>query len=876
MAALTLLVAPAASAQQQGTIQLSTETQVVQGDPQRRSTEHQWEPDFGVLWSQPGSKYGEFTLELRGSRRGNELHLGRTWLALHDAKARGVTWTFEGGDLYTSPAFGDYQFSNLSAPAITFTGGAVSAHTSRATLQLTAGKTTALRNIFGTDPDSLGQSLALARGTFAKSARLQVNARASRVRTADIGEFTRTIDASDQAGAGARFIPIPAIQFVADASYVRYRATGGTETVQDLSYLAGTSLLLPRGWVQINASRFSPGDLPVLNASLLDRDGVFAAGEHDLVSRVRLFGGWETLGTNINPSGSALLRPQATTTRQFAGARMRLAPRTSLTVRIEDGDRLSRPLRPGLPIIQGLPSTSDTGAFTTELQTSAGRLTAFARFTKRDNVDSTFASSTYTQRDGAANLFVNVSPKTQLFGVVTVTNNRIATGAANSFLQVSAGGQQQVFHRGLWLRLEGTTSRNYDLAAGLLVPRDAIGIGLNGQLGPHTTIGLNVNMDRAPAGFPSDDNTWLSRTTVRIVHTIPTGSVRVAGTSGTASRPSRGSGSILGSVFADWNGNGQPDPGEELLAGIPIALGSLSHVATGRDGQFAFMNVPAGMQSVMLDLNALPVDFDAPAGSQVTLELSRGDAKRVAFGLIPLGAVRGRVFEDVNRNGQVDAGEPPVESAVVVLDGGQRSELARKGQFRFDAVRAGDHRVQLLKESLPEGSTIVGEADRAAPITRERSQVELTYLVTIEKRPEVRKVFPARGGGAGAAPPPSAPGAGRGRSGGPARSSDARPTPVRPIPSSPAGPAREMPAAAPIGLYTIQIAALTDAGNARAIVKELTRLGFAAYLLEPAPDGADTLYRVRVGRYASRVSAQRTVTKLEGILGLKLWITRAR
>jgi cell division septation protein DedD len=99
---------------------------------------------------------------------------------------------------------------------------------------------------------------------------------------------------------------------------------------------------------------------------------------------------------------------------------------------------------------------------------------------------------------------------------------------------------------------------------------------------------------------------------------------------------------------------------------------------------------------------------------------------------------------------------------------------------------------------------------------------------------------------------------------------------VRPIPSSPAVPAREMPAAAPIGLYTIQIAALTDAGNARAIVKELTRLGFAAYLLEPAPDGADTLYRVRVGRYASRVSAQRTVTKLEGILGLKLWITRAR
>ena len=57
---------------------------------------------------------------------------------------------------------------------------------------------------------------------------------------------------------------------------------------------------------------------------------------------------------------------------------------------------------------------------------------------------------------------------------------------------------------------------------------------------------------------------------------------------------------------------------------------------TARDGQFTFLNVPAGAQDVGLDLNALPVDFDAPSASSVVLELSRGETKRVAFALVPL------------------------------------------------------------------------------------------------------------------------------------------------------------------------------------------------------------------------------------------------
>ena len=477
---------------------------------------------------------------------------------------------------------------------------------------------------------------------------------------------------------------------IADGAFVRYRATGAIASVRDYSYLGGAHLLLSRGWVQVNASRYSPGDMPVLNASLQDRSGVFSAGEYDLLKRVRVFGGWETLDTNIHPTGTALSRPRPTTNRGFGGARLRLASRTTFSVRVEDGGRVTRP--PVLGSVDSLfASSSDTGSTTAELQTSAGRITAFGRYTRRESVDSVFTSSTYTQHDSAAQLYVNLSRQTQLFGSATLTNNRLLDGTGNSYLQISGGGQQQLFTPGMWLRVEGTTSRTEDLVTGLLAPREAFSVGLNGQIARNTTIGLNVYADRAPVGFTSESSAWLTRSTLRVVHSIPTGSVRVANTNGVATRAGRGTGTVSGSVFADWNANGQPDAGEEVLSGIPVALGGIAAVTTGSDGQFSFLNVPSGLQQVRLDLNALPVDFDAAAGTDVSLEISRGETRRVSFGLLPLGGIRGRVFEDTNRNGQLDAGEPPVESAVLVLDGGQRSELARKGQFRFDAVRAGDH-----------------------------------------------------------------------------------------------------------------------------------------------------------------------------------------
>ncbi len=843
---ILLLPGVASGQQQQGTIQLATETQILSGSPARRAGERPFEPDAGLLWIEPGTWFGQFEMESLATRRGNDVHLGRTHLALRDVKVRGTTWTVEGGDLYAPNDSGDYQFTNLATPNLMFAGGLMTVRSTRTVLQVMGGRTNALRNIFGSDPQMLGQTMGLARVTFKPSARWTLNTRAARTRTSDVGEFTRSVDASEQAGGGARYLLTPSIHLVADASYVQFRATGARQWTRDYSYVAGMHALVARGSVQVNATRFSPGDLPVLNSALQDRSGVFASGEYDLFSRARLFGGWESVDTNINPFGVALLRPEATANRGFAGARFRVASRSTLSVRVEDGGRVAAPVLTVLPVSGFVRSVSDTGAISAEWQTGFRKVTAFGRFGRRSNLNVTGTGSTFTQSDTSGHLFLNLSRQTQLFGGTTLTRQDEISGQGSTFLQFSAGGQQQVFNNGLWLRVEATASQDRDLSSGILSPRTSLAAGLNGQLTRNTTIGLNVYVDRAPIGLVENDDAWLARSTLRLVHTIASGSTRVAGTGAAAdgTRPSRGTGSIAGTVFADWNGNGQPDAGEELLPGISVRLGAASAV-TGRDGQFSFVNVPSGALVVGLDSGALPVDFDAPPAGDITLQMGRGDSRRVAFALVPLGLVRGRIVEDTNRNGRIDADEPGIDNAVLALDGGQRSELTHKGAFRFDAVRAGDHRVALLKESLPDGSVIVDEIERLIAITREHPQAEISYLVRIEKRPEVRKVFPPKMG----------------------TSNPRRSAPVT-------AAARQPDARSDV--FTIQIAALNDPLRARGMVADLAADGFAAYLVEPPPSDPDGPFRVRVGRFASRPLAQQAARALELRLNQKLWVTLAK
>ena len=115
------------------------------------------------------------------------------------------------------------------------------------------------------------------------------------------------------------------------------------------------------------------------------------------------------------------------------------------------------------------------------------------------------------------------------------------------------------------------------------------------------------------------------------------------------------------------------------------------------------------------------------------------------------------------RNGKVDPGEEPIEGAVLVLDGGERSEQVRRGAYRFDSIRSGDHVVSLLSDSLPEGAVITGSDRSPVALTRDQLSADLDFLVVIAERPETREGVPAAR--MAAPPPPAAKPAGRRRRG---------------------------------------------------------------------------------------------------------------
>lgn len=853
-AGLLLALAAAAPARaQQGSVRISGAAQAMTGSVERTGGQQRLEPDLAVSWLQPGSRFGTFQIEIRGTARGSTPHLGRSFASWRDLKFANATWAFEAGDIYFTPGNEDYRFTNLVANPITLLGGSISASTRQSSAQLVAGRTTAWRNIFGTDSDVLDQTLAFARLTHKPFPWLAMNARASTVRTRDLEEFAFSISSSQQASVGLHLMPSTTFHVVGDATYGAYKRVGSNETVRDGSATVGVTYLHARGWIQANASRFSPGDLPVINYALNDRQGHFVATEYDVFKRLRLYGGWESIETNLDPgraAGTPLQLPVSRGNRAFGGLRINLLPQVSLSLRAEEGGRRTRRSLTGLFV------DSDSGMVSTELFGQFGRVTSFLRYSARNNVEST-GEGNYEQTDGAFQMFVNIARGLQVFGTAGATRNIRAGGAGGTSWQFGGGGHLQLFHHALTLRLEGTTVRNDDLLTSQFGARDSFSVGVNGNIARNTTLGVDIFADHSPI-FAGSSDPWMTRSTLRVVRTFPTGALRVPGAvSGAAEARARGTATVVGSVFADWNGDGLPGPGEDPLEGISVLLARAGATTSSAGGEFAFTNVPTGSQHVQIDIAALPVDFDPPAAPGVDLSLSRNETRRVAFGLVPLGRVSGRVLRDANGNGMLDSADEPVEGAVLVLNAGQRSEQVRKGVFRFEAVRSGTHVIELLAESLPEGATVLTARSSPVTIGRDRLAPTFDFLVKVDKRPEIRRVFPPRKGGPAPGPTPTT----RSETRAPATRSTRVPPPPALTPKARG--------------YTIQIAALSQWQRADSLAGELRAAGHDAYVIRPSDEDPNGLYRVRVGRFASRAAAEKVIQTLEAMRGEKLWIIRA-
>jgi hypothetical protein len=165
---------------------------------------------------------------------------------------------------------------------------------------------------------------------------------------------------------------------------------------------------------------------------------------------------------------------------------------------------------------------------------------------------------------------------------------------------------------------------------------------------------------------------------------------------------------ILGTVFNDANGNGQPDAGEGL-AGVKVFVDvndngvcdpSENCVESDADGRYRLL-VPAGSQRVRQEAKAGFTADPPPANVVIAVgEVETLNFRNVATLGSDTGTLTGTVFNDANGNGQPDAGEGLAGVTVFIdangnntLDTGEASTLTNAGG--------------VYSFSLPVGSAVV-------------------------------------------------------------------------------------------------------------------------------------------------------------------------
>jgi hypothetical protein len=548
--------------------------------------------------------------------------------------------------------------------------------------------------------------------------------------------YTTLAKAATNVGGGARYRPHARLELVADGGYTRFRRLGSSRVEQSGSGIAGALLTLPGGWLQVNAQYLPLGVYPVFNYPYLDRGGVFAAGEIDLGRVARLAAGVEWAKTVLDAPANAEARvglPPGIQTRGYTGLVVRVADRSSLSVRAEAGGREIRPSRFGTGF------TTDSTVLTAEWHGAFRTANTFLRYEHRSSAELEKPEQGFRQDDATAQAYVALSNSGQVF-VQGMFSRRLDQGGAGQTLWQAGGGAQLSLPRS-YLRLEANLSRTADRLTGAIAGRQMVSAGFSTRITRRTHLSLDCHLDHAPLAGVSG-SPWITRTMIRVTRSFPFGSSRSVSLEGGVPRGGP-SGQIDGIVFVDWDGDGQPDPGEEPAAGVGVTIGRLGSATSGTDGRFSFTGVPVGSRDVALDLSTLPASYDPPAETFRTVGVVRHQKTGVAFGLLPLGSIEGAVYQDTDRSGDLSDGDLPLDGAVVVLDEGARTEVSRGGRLAFDAIRLGPHTVSVLVDSLPDGSLLGGPSTVGVELVRDRTP-KAVFLVSMEKRPEVRKVFPPK------------------------------------------------------------------------------------------------------------------------------------
>jgi len=201
-----------------------------------------------------------------------------------------------------------------------------------------------------------------------------------------------------------------------------------------------------------------------------------------------------------------------------------------------------------------------------------------------------------------------------------------------------------------------------------------------------------------------------------------------------------GLGTISGFVFEDDNANGRHDPGEPGLPGVPIYLDGEKKAVTDHNGRYRFLGLSFGRHRLSLDLKYLRASLEPGHGREKDFWCYGLPGARADFPLLPLTAIRGRVFFDENRNGVRDQEETGLGGIYVLLEDRSRFVASdEEGGFVFHNLKPGRVKIYLDSRFLPDSLEVVGSQQYLVEIEDRKGVAPVEFALARKIRP-IRKI----------------------------------------------------------------------------------------------------------------------------------------
>jgi protocatechuate 3,4-dioxygenase beta subunit len=174
---------------------------------------------------------------------------------------------------------------------------------------------------------------------------------------------------------------------------------------------------------------------------------------------------------------------------------------------------------------------------------------------------------------------------------------------------------------------------------------------------------------------------------------------------------------------------------------VPCALVRLGpyRAITDAAGGYQFTRVPDGPFDLALDKDKLPAAYALDEKPR-PLTVTRGTREQVDLQVIPLNAIRGRVYLDRNHNGFWDEGEG-IPNAVVAVNGSVTATTA-DGTYAFYNQPPGHYTVRLDVQRLPKGLAPASPAELDAQLTPDYPLIGFDFTVERKDMPIIMREIP--------------------------------------------------------------------------------------------------------------------------------------